>query len=481
MVMATIPKALEDELLTKPEHTRSYLDIVAWCRTKCQIIRTRELANFTRRPGNPSGRVNEVRSHAQQVWNEFDPIQVQAGSTDLYPMPTSAPAEEPPWVNKLIAAVRQPPRGRSPPKAQTGAAAQRPAKRSSTPIKRPEGFSFKGCWHCGDEDHTRSGGRDGKGKKCPLFAKYLQDHNKGVTDRKKMKLPSTYQGKYEKALIAAGGQPRRLSMLADENSMDSDDESDFESPLGVGKVYALRNEPATLTIPTPTKNSFAALASTDLEQEAIVELSHWAHKVNKISKPSPKTKKLDTFDRITIKDEIDLEQVMADHPNLAAIPDQKKLRKMLRQKPVELECGPDEVLCLVDSGSTIHAAWVEKHFPGYAAKVVQTAKSIAGDHATTAGGLKLFNKGRVEVQASAGGSDFHCAFKDMEVELPILSVRKIVKRRNKVEFSDAGGTITNNGSGKVIRFFEHEGVYFIKLKVHNPDDQQLGFIRPEHP
>ena len=482
MVMATIPKVLEDELMTKPEHTRSYQEIVAWCRTKCQVIRTRELADFTRRPGAPSSRVNAL---GQPDTSEFDPFQASAGSTDMYPLPATAQqavAQEPPWVGKLLAAVRQPQRGRSPPKAPTGAGAQRPAKRGTTPIKRPEGFTFNGCWHCGDEGHSRSGGRDGKGKKCPLFAKYLQENNKGVTDRKKMKLPSTYQGKYEKALIAAGGTPRRLSMLTDENNVDSDDESDFGSPLGAGRCFALiaqSDEPtAHAPTPTPVSNSFAALASEDLEQEAIVELSQWAHKVNKISKPSPKTK-VDVFDRISIHNEAELKQVMSDHPTFAALPDQKKLRKMLRQKPIELECGPDEVLCLVDSGSTVHAAWIEKHFPGYADKVMPTAKSLAGDHATTAGGLKLYNKGRVEISASAGGQDFHCAFKDMEVELPILSVRKIVKRRNKVEFADEGGTITHNDSGAVMRFFEHEGVYFLKLKVHDPDvpSQQLGFSR----
>ena len=482
MVMATIPKALEDELLTKPEHTQSYQQIIAWCRTKCQIIRTRELADFTRRPGAPSSRVNAL-GHPDT--SEFDPLASgPAGSADKYTLPSTVQqeaAQEPPWVGKLIAAVKTQ-RGRSPPRPPSPAAAKRPPKRSSTPIKRPEGFKFVGCWHCGDEDHTRSGGRDGKGKKCPLFAKYLQDHNKGVTDRKKMKLPSTYQGKYEKALIAAGGTPRRLSMLTDENNMDSDDESDFGAPLGAGRVFALNaqsDEPAARTlVPTPVSNSFAALASEDLEQEAIVELSQWAHKVNKISKPSPKTK-VDVFDRISIHNEAELRQVMSDHPTFAALPDQKKLRKMLRQKPIELECGPDEVLCLVDSGSTVHAAWVEKHFPGYADKVMPTAKSLAGDHATTAGGLKLYNKGRVEISASAGGHDFHCAFKDMEVELPILSVRKIVKRRNTVEFVDAGGTITHNDSGAVMRFFEHEGVYFLKLKIHDPNapSPQLGFSR----
>ena len=46
-----------------------------------------------------------------------------------------------------------------------------------------------------------------------------------------MKLPAGYQGAYEKALIAAGGKPRRLNMLEDEDIDDSDLESDFGSPV----------------------------------------------------------------------------------------------------------------------------------------------------------------------------------------------------------------------------------------------------------
>ena len=95
----------------------------------------------------------------------------------------------------------------------------------------------------------------------------------------------------------------------------------------------------------------------------------------------------------------------------------------------------------------------------------------------------MYTKGRVEVHASSGGLDFSCAFKDMEVELPILSVRKIVKRRNDVLFTDGGGTITHKDTGTIMNFFEDEGVYFLKLKVHNPDmpGRQLGFSGPGHP
>ena len=169
---------------------------------------------------------------------------------------------------------------------------------------------------------------------------------------------------------------------------------------------------------------------------------------------------------------------MAKNPQLAVAPtDSKHIKKVLRTMPVELVCGPDETLCLVDSGSTVNAAWIAKHFPAYANRVRPTAASRRGDSATTACGKKLVNKGRCVVHATAQGEEFQVAFKDMETELPILSVRKIVKRDgNDVRFRKGGGQIRNSLSGKVVNFYEHEGVYFIKLKIKNPNDldENLG-------
>ena len=322
-----------------------------------------------------------------------------------------------------------------------------------------------------------------------------------------MKLPAGYQGAYEKALIAAGGKPRRLNMLEDEDIDDSDSESDFESPITPGKIRALTSSKPTHDFsdePTPimsvmmlegqrrhqsiplAKNTFEALADDDnpLDSTDIDALNGWAHRVSVKTKKLPKSRPLDVFDRITIRSEDELDAVMQQHPTLAAIPaTDKKIRKMLRTKPIELECNADEVLCLVDSGSTINAAWVEKHVPQYSGHVKDTVKSLRGDHATTAGGAKLFNKGRVTIDSSADSMPFPINFKDMEVELPILSVRKMVKRGNDVRFVPDGGTITHRDTGRSITFHEHEGVYFLKLKVAGPDADsgQLDFVRPGKP
>ena len=71
----------------------------------------------------------------------------------------------------------------------------------------------------------------------------------------------------------------------------------------------------------------------------------------------------------------------------------------------------------------------------------------------------------------------------MEVELPILSARKIVKNKNDVGFTQQGGTIQNQVAGQTTKFYEHDGVYFLKLTISGPNDNtgQLGFVRPGTP
>ena len=416
-----------------------------------------------------------------------------------------------------------------PPARRTGPGTERPARPQRQRVEIPKGFTFAGCWHCKGTDHTRTGGRDGKGKRCPEFDKLLKAANPGVSDRKKMKLPAGYMGAYEKALIAAGGKPRRLNFLDDEDhdteedfdeavdcgggtcraiicEGDSDSDDDFEigggrvCALGDTKVQAVSDEPQ----PTPpvatasadarilAKNAFAAIAEDDgshtLDPAMMAALNGFAHKVsrktNRNSKPvvvpKPAPTKLSLFDKITVRNEEELNQLLKDHPNLSTPADQeKRARKVLRSKPAALVCGPGEVLCLVDSGSTINAAWIEKHFPEYIGLIKQTRRSLNGDYATTAGGQKLYNKGTCDIGGTVEGMNFRAKFRDMEVEIPILSVRKIVKGNNDVSFTEDGGWIRNRQTGALMHFYEYEGVYFIKLRVDAIAD--LGFARPEHP
>ena len=200
MIFAILPKANEEELLTKLECTRTFLDIKAWCRQKAQNLRTRELSGFTRRLTGSSSHFKATWSERMAMANDHR-IDDQGQGAQGEPLPPLKPLPEesaPACAQKLIAAVRQP--GTKPPPKPTGV---RPPRPTNTSPRVPRGFKFVGSWHCKDPDHTRSGGRDGNGKKCPKFADILKKANPGIVDRKEMTLPASCLGAYEKALLAA--------------------------------------------------------------------------------------------------------------------------------------------------------------------------------------------------------------------------------------------------------------------------------------
>ena len=52
--------------------------------------------------------------------------------------------------------------------------------------------------------------------------------------------------------------------------------------------------------------------------------------------------------------------------------------------------------------------------------------------------------------------------------MPILSVRKVIKTRNMVQFDEGGGFIENRKTGHKTKFYECDGIYFLKLLVDDP-------------
>ena len=261
--------------------------------------------------------------------------------------------------------------------------------------------------------------------------------------------PPNYQGAYEKARAAAGLKPKRKRVAAlDGEDFDSDSdtdcEGDFELPdhlkalmapnigltatshvCGITRPqhtilvggYGDANNSDPLISPTPMiasttatqktfehPNKFAALDDNNGEDAVLKladELNSWATVVRRKPKNSKATVVPKSSDGVVIRSERDLDAALNTHPQLAAIPpSNKKIRRIIRSLPEALKCKSNEILCLVDSGSTINAAWIEKHFPQYAHLVQPTAASRSGDFATTAGGQKLMNKGKCTIGAT---------------------------------------------------------------------------------
>ena len=112
--------------------------------------------------------------------------------------------------------------------------------------------------------------------------------------------------------------------------------------------------------------------------------------------------------------------------------------KLLSELVPGIPCEQNEAVALVDSGSTINATWIKDHFAEYADRIIASMASSRGEEATTAGGHQLKNEGRCRVVATVDRHDFPMPFQNMQVDIPILIVRKYVKSGFSFHFSDEG-------------------------------------------
>lgn len=166
---------------------------------------------------------------------------------------------------------------------------------------------------------------------------------------------------------------------------------------------------------------------------------------------------------------------------IAASPGKRKMKRLSELVPgIPLE--DDEVVCLVDSGSTINAAWINEHFPECLQHLISAEAQTRDEGATTAGGQELKNEGRCRIETTVDGHDFPVPFQNMRVDVPILSVRKYVKAGLTFDCSEEGGYMESRTNGKRFRFIESDGAFWIKMKVTPPsaDDPMKGFARPGH-
>ena len=125
------------------------------------------------------------------------------------------------------------------------------------------------------------------------------------------------------------------------------------------------------------------------------------------------------------------------------------------------------MLALVDTGSNLHAADCEVHFPQYA-KLVRAPKHSKVARATTAGGHKLDHLGKFTVDATTDFQDVTIPFNHMKVKLPILSVRQMLGKGSVMTLTEDSGLIQNHRTGHSIRFLIQDGLWYMKLKVKPP-------------
>ena len=148
---------------------------------------------------------------------------------------------------------------------------------------------------------------------------------------------------------------------------------------------------------------------------------------------------------------------------------------MLKKQPVDIELENDEILALVDTGSSIHAADADLHFPSYKNHVKESTASRQGQAATSAGGHQLANLGKFKVKAQADGQDVVVPFNHMKVKIHILSVRQMMKKGSRLTLDEEGGVIENARTNQSIRFIIHDDLWYMKLKVKPPDGSSADF------
>ena len=293
------------------------------------------------------------------------------------------------------------------------------------------------------------------------------------------------------------GRSHIKSMTEEPDTEDDDSESEDEE-YGFA-LRTMQHSPTSTT--TPIENHFSPLANVVVDNDVdifdpdtLAQLGTWAHKVNvksaKISKKQEDrnfevalrehdklTSKLPACG-VTISSEKDLDRVLANHPHiLAAMPTgRKKIIKASRKMPDRYALADDEIFAMMDSGAGKPALNVQKHCPQLAHLVREARKRT---RCIMANGDELVITKELEVLCGLDGQDVPVTFADLPVSCPILSVRRIVRRGNKVVFEDEGGYILEKATGKKMYFIEREGVYFIKMKIKDVPSQIAGFTRPE--
>ena len=217
----------------------------------------------------------------------------------------------------------------------------------------------------------------------------------------------------------------------------------------------------------------------EYDPEVLSTLSNWA---NKVHVNIPKTIKaghtqISKDDTIIVRNNKDAD---ADCNIMAALPRDKNGLAKVMKKMAKVEVAPDEILCMVDSGSFVHAIDADVELPDHHIRE-NNPKGRSMVCETACGGI-LKKLGTVRINGEVDNEKVSIEFDHMRVRTPILSVRKLVRDDHEIYIKKGGGSIRHTTNGKQISFFEYAGVYYLKLKISPPTDSNgnnNGFGRRE--
>ena len=165
--------------------------------------------------------------------------------------------------------------------------------------------------------------------------------------------------------------------------------------------------------------------------------------------PKVVPKKNSPIGPVKLSTEKDLDRLLQSHPTIAALPSDNKAKAELQNLAPK---SKRYVYIMMDSGASINAARRDKHFPW--AKLCASEGQKRGEFAQTANGQKLFNKGKFRVEGNVDGHTVSLGFVNMDVDIPVVSVRQFIGTGHDVHFLEGGGYVEHRDSGAQIRFME---------------------------
>ena len=119
------------------------------------------------------------------------------------------------------------------------------------------------------------------------------------------------------------------------------------------------------------------------------------------------------------------------------------------------------IWALMDSGSGVHIANHDVHFPG---SELEKSK-FQGTKYMAANKSEIVNEGEMTIKArTAEGHSVRIPFQSAKVGMPILSVALLAKEYDSV-FRQDDGDLVHRTTGKKVGFVKKAGVYFIQLMV----------------
>ena len=466
-----IPKDLRSKILEDPHlQGADHRTMAEWCKARALILQREHLADMAKKTMNK-------QYHGSL--KALQPVEgASTGNEEQHPPPVP-----PPWLDALVAAIKpnaptkKQERGRPERKGNTD---RRKSSRSNSGGRRfLEGWG-KRCNHCGSDKHLKN--------QCKEFEDMMRKANVGK-EKKDWKPPQGYKSALGRARDAARAlEDKKKKVAALENPDDSaseDDDCDFGSEHGGSfhvKALTRTSLPRVTQKPLPicTVNRFTGLNDRqEYDPDALSALNSWAHKVKVASKRTSRKKNDPKLDR-TVNYIQGNKRPDKSKPSISKGPrSDKETDVILKQLPSTAPCTANsvrvarkigsweledgEMLALVNTGSFTHAIDADVELPDH--EIEACDPDTPGTSAETAGGGILKKLGVVKTRGLIDDAEVEITWDHMKVSTPILSVRKFVKDGNDVYINKNGGYITHLASGKRMRIYNFQGVYYLRMKI----------------